>query len=253
MVSRLLHLVRLQEDLQVRVCALSCRLRRFFCFLSPQLFVIYVALDMPPFTDCRRASLKRRPRRTLQLCKLDRSLPLLGPTFWRATARTMCLASSTEIRFLRERALVACQRFDAVKCFEDLLPATSAIGCDALQLHQCCNQHCTFCHAWMQNKTTALSELYIYVYIHSGSAMLLNHGKKFVVFLQSSRDGLALSQNNFVISPSPNSKLILAGTLESLRRVHAITTIVTRSAQGNMGRLALITRALPLQTLQAAK
>ena len=131
MVSRLLHLVRLQEDLQVRVCALSCRLRRFFCFLSPQLFVIYVALDMPPFTDCRRASLKRRPRRTLQLCKLDRSLPLLGPTFWRATARTMCLVSSTEIRFLRERALVACQRFDAVKCFEDLLPATVR-PCDAM-------------------------------------------------------------------------------------------------------------------------
>ena len=166
MVSRLLHLVRLQEDLQVCVCALSCRLRRFFCFLSPQLFVIYVALDMPPFTDCRRASLKPRPRRTLQLCKLDRSLPLLGPTFWRATARTMCLVSSTEIRFLRERALVACQRFDAVKCFEDLLPVTSALGCDALQLHQCCNQHCTFCHAWMQNKTTALSELYIYIYIY---------------------------------------------------------------------------------------
>ena len=92
--------------------------------------------------------------------------------------------------------------------------------------------------------------------------MLLNHGKKFVVFLQSSRDGLALSQNNFVISPSPNCKLILACALESLRRIHAITTIVTRSAQGNMGRLALISqtyilraRALPLQTLtlQAAK
>ena len=129
---------RLQEYLQVCICALSCRLRRFFCFLSPQLFVVYVALDMPPFTDCRRASLKPRPRRTLQLFKPDRSLPLLGPTFWRATARTMCLVSSTEIRFLRERALVACQRFDAVKCFEDFLPATSAICWDALQLHQCC-------------------------------------------------------------------------------------------------------------------
>ena len=89
--------------------------------------------------------------------------------------------------------------------------------------------------------------------------MLLNHGEK-IVFLQSSRDGLALSQNNFVISPSPNCKLILAGALESLRRVHAITTIVTRSAQGNMGRIVLISqtyilraRALPLQTLQAAK
>ena len=90
--------------------------------------------------------------------------------------------------------------------------------------------------------------------------MLLNHGKKFVVFLQSSRDGLALSQNNFVISPSSNCKLILACALESLRRVHAIAAIVTCSAQGDMGRIALISqtyilraRALPLQTLQAAK
>ncbi len=48
----------------------------FFCFLFPQLFVIYVALDMPLFTDCRRASLKPRPRRTLQQCAISKSLSL---------------------------------------------------------------------------------------------------------------------------------------------------------------------------------